>query len=137
MATSAEQLQFNGSPPDLAGKICTGFVVQHFYEGSGLADPANVVFLCFEGTWHRLYFETGTVFWRFGDAPEPAVNSTLAHGLLLNDLSEMPGIVGHQLGDITYSGNERGDVGARLLFRDGTTISLQYDTGADSTRIDA
>ena len=137
MASSVEHLEFSGHPPEIAGKVCTGFVVQHFYADGVLADPANVVFFRFDDTWHRLCFETGTVFWRSESAPEAPVNSTLAHGLLLNDLADMPGIVGERLEQIAYAGTDRGDVSVRLSFRGGATISLNYDTGADSTRIDA
>ena len=137
METSVEGVDFNGPPPALEGLVCTGLVVQQFYESLSLVDPANVVFLRFGDEWHRIYFEPGTVFWRSGQAPAAPVNSTLAHGLLLNDLSELAGVVGHCLESVAYLGTSRGDVSARLVFAGGTTLSLRYDTGADSTRIDA
>ena len=137
MDSSIEGVGFNGQPPALHGLVCTGFVVQHFYDGLALIDPANVVFLRFGDEWHRIYFETGTVFWRSGTAPSAPVNSTLEHGLLLNDLSELPGVVGQRLEHVAYSGTNRGDVAAHFRFEGGTTLSLRYDTGADSTRIDA
>ena len=137
MQAFVEHVDFNGQPPALIGLVCTGLVVQHFYDGHTLADQASVVFLRFDDTWHRIYFETGIVFWRSGQAPAAPVNSTLAHGLLLNDLSEMPGVVGHRLDHIAYCGTARGDVSVRPVFQGGAALSLHYDTGADSTRIDA
>ena len=137
MQTSIERVDFNGDPPAIQGLVCTGLVIQHFYDGRTLTDQANVVYLRFGDTWHRIYFETGTVFWRSGHPPSAPVNSTLAHGLLLNDLSELPGVVGHRLSSIAYSGTQRGDVSAHLTFESSAVLSLHYDTGADSTRIDA
>lgn len=137
MSELVENLQFNGPLPDLIGQLCNGLVVQHFYDGTVLSDQANVVFFRFGDVWHRICFETGTILWRMGEAPESPVNSTIAHGLLLNDLSEMTGIVGYHLADVAYSATPQGDVGAKFLFDSGAALSLSYDTGADSTRIDA
>ena len=136
METAGENVKFNGAPQDVVGRVCTGFVVQHFYDGFLLTDPANVVYFRFGEDWHRIYFETGTVFWRTGDSPISPKNSTLAHGLLLNDLSEMPGVVGHRLVKLKYQGATRGDVTVSLQFEGGVKMSLRYDEGADSTRID-
>jgi hypothetical protein len=135
MQLSVDHLDFNGTPPALIGQVCTGFAVQHFYAGFTLVDHANVVFLRFGGDWHRIYFETATVFWRSGDAPGSPINSTLDHGLLLNDLSELPGVVGHVLESITYAGTVQGDVTVEFTFGGGGKVSLRYDTGADATRI--
>ena len=137
MSKYVENLQFNGQAPDIVGQRCDGLFVQHFYDGTTLTDQANVVFFRFNETWYRIYFETGIVFWRTGQAPESPVNSTIAHGLLLNDLSELPGVVGHHLTNIAYSATPQGNVVVKFLFDSGATLSLSYDTGADSTRIDA
>lgn len=85
MSEYVENLQFNGQPPDIVGQLCNGLAVQHFYDGTTLTDQANVVFFRFGGVWYRVYFETGTVFWRKGEAPQNPVNSTISHGLLLTD----------------------------------------------------
>ncbi len=134
METSTAGVDFNGQVPALNGLVCTGLVVQQFYDGLTLADPANVVFLRFGEAWHRMYFETGTVFWRSGEPPAAPVNSTLTHGLLLNDLSELTGVVGHRLESVAYCGTPRGDVSARFVFAGATTLSLHYDSGADYER---
>ena len=102
MATVSSSLQFVGEQPDIIGQVCSGFVVQHFCEETTLVDQANATFLRFSGIWYRICFETGTVFWRSGQTPAPAVNSTLQHGLLLNDLSDHHSIQGRTLSGIDY-----------------------------------
>ena len=54
----------NGVAPVLAGRVCQAFVCQQFFANDELCDPANVTYLQFDGTWFRLYFETGVIFWR-------------------------------------------------------------------------
>jgi hypothetical protein len=137
MTAAAENLEFNGSEPKIVGQNCSGLKVQHFYEDASLRDPANVVFFRFQDVWHRIYFETGTVFWRSGDSPEPPVNSTLTHGVLLNDLSELSGVVGKELLGTEYSATVRGDVSVTFHFAGNFEFSLRYDTELDATRIDA
>jgi hypothetical protein len=137
MSTDVAHLQFVGQQPSIVGQCCSGLIVQHFYDGVTLTDRANVVFLRFQDTWHRIWFETATVFWRSGDPPQQPVDSTLEHGLLLNDLSELHTVVGRVLRDIAYSATENGDVSVRFLFEGGTELSLRYENNADVTHIDA
>jgi hypothetical protein len=137
MATTIANLEFNGSEPRIVGQRCTGLKAQHFYDGDSLRDRANVVYLRFHDVWYRIYFETGTVFWRSGGQPEQPVNSTLAYGLLLNDLSELRGAVGRELVAIEYSATVRGDVTVIFQFAENAKVSLRYDTELDATRIDA
>lgn len=137
MATVSSSLQFVGEQPDIIGQVCSGFVVQHFCEETTLVDQANVTFLRFSGIWYRICFETGTVFWRSGQTPAPAVNSTLQHGLLLNDLSDHHSIQGRTLSGIDYRGNDAGDVEVTFRFEGKVAITLLYSSAADSTRIDA
>lgn len=65
-------LEVNGTPPDLAGKICQGFICESFtHQGANIA-PANVTYLKFDDAWFRLYFEHRLVFWRpYGEEPKP------------------------------------------------------------------
>lgn len=137
MSERIENLQFNGQPPSIVGELCSGLVVQQCYEGAQLTNHANVVYFLFKDVWHRIYFEPGMVFWRAGDAPWRPVNSTIAYGLVLNDLSEMTGVVGHHLASVSYAATPQGDVTASFVFIGGASMSLKYDAGADSTWIDA
>lgn len=81
------------------GARCTGFVLQHFYEARQITDEVNVAYLRLREQWYSLYFECSTIFGRASDNPETPENSSLASGLLLNDLSGIDGIVGHTIRD--------------------------------------
>lgn len=137
MPTVISHINFVGEQPDIVGRVCTGFVVQHFYEETTLVDHANVTYLRFSGNWHRICFETGTVFWRSGQAPEPAVNSTLKHGLLLNDLSGLPAVAGRTLSGVEYHGSDAGNIEVEFYFDGKVAVTLHYSSATDSTRIDA
>src|SRR5687767_9700820 len=92
--STADRYYLNGEEPPLVGQRCTGFVLQHIYEGRQITDQVNVAYFHFSGQWYRLYFECSTIFWRTSEAPEAAENSNLTSGLLLNDLSGMESVVG-------------------------------------------
>lgn len=38
MNTVSHNIQFLGEQPEIVGRICTGLVVQQFYEGNSLVD---------------------------------------------------------------------------------------------------
>ena len=58
---TADPYRLNGDKPNIAGWQCTGFVLQHLYEGQQIADQVNVAYLRFDEQWYRLYFECGTI----------------------------------------------------------------------------
>jgi hypothetical protein len=62
-------LEINGEPPVLAGMTCDGLIRQAYVHKSELVVPAHAIYLLFAGTWHRLYFDYGIIFWR--TQPEP------------------------------------------------------------------
>lgn len=72
MRGSTVLLEFIGKPPAIDGKTCEGLICEGAeFEGNSLA-TANVTYLKFEGDWHRLCFDVGTVHWRTGSTqPEP------------------------------------------------------------------
>ena len=54
----------NGDPPALAGVVLQAMIcTQHWPDGE-FEDAANVIYFRIHDTWHRLYFDFGTVFWR-------------------------------------------------------------------------
>jgi hypothetical protein len=88
----------NGVAPDLAGRICQGFVCQQFFADGVLCDEANVTFLQFEGQWFRLYFEPGLIFWRSGvDVPHPWEVSENQWRYPHVDLGKTAGVIGQRL----------------------------------------
>ncbi|WP_299428080.1 hypothetical protein [uncultured Meiothermus sp.] len=124
-----------GEEPLLVGQRCTGFVLQHFYQGQQITDQVNVAYLRFGEQWYRLYFECATIFWRASEPPEVAENADLTHGLLLNDLSGMESVVGQTVQAVAYEGSESGDVRATLTFANGKRLEFEHSCEADSTRL--
>ena len=125
----------NGDEPNIAGLQCTGFVLQHFYEGLQIVDQVNVAYLRFAEQWYCLYFECATIFWRVSEAPTPAENADLKFGLLPNDLSGMETVVGQIVQTVAYSGSESGDVQATITFSNGKSLNFVHSCEADSTRL--
>lgn len=132
---TAGRYYLNGEEPQLVGQCCTGFVLQHFYEGQQITDQVNVAYLRFAEQWYRLYFECETIFWRMSEPPEAAENSDLAYGLLLNDLSGMRSVVGQTVQAVAYSASESGDVRAIITFANGKSLEFEHSCEADSTRL--
>jgi hypothetical protein len=127
----------NGEEPNVVGQVCTGFFLQHFYEDGQIVDQVNVAYLRFEAQWYRLYFECGTVFWRASEKPALAENSGLDSGSLLNDLSGMSTVIGHDLRTMAYTATQAGDVGVCLGFSNGEKLHFCYSAASDSTRVAA
>src|SRR5437870_317540 len=93
-----EPLDINGEPPRLVGLPCDELLVQQYWYRGELIEPANVVHLEFGGRWHRLYFDSGIVFWRPHDrAPEgvPQGEDEFAYPLI--DLGQQFGVRGVEL----------------------------------------
>lgn len=132
---TAGRYYLNGEEPQLVGQRCTGFVLQHFYEGQQITDQVNVAYLRFAGQWYRLYFECATIFWRVSEPPEKTENSGLAYGLLLNDLSGMESVVGQTVQAVAYSASQSGDVRATIAFANGKSLKFEHSCEADSTRL--
>src|SRR5690349_4290178 len=92
------ELDVNGTPPGLAGKQCEGMLVQQYFYRGALEDDANNIYLRFEDTWHRLYFDCGTVFWRIQDSPpEPFVVADEGWEYPLLEIGVSAGVVGVRL----------------------------------------
>ena len=128
--------EINGEEPNITNRKLTDFRLLQFYDGLEISDQMNAAHFRFGADWVCLYFESGTVFWRASlEPPERPVNSTLKHGLLLNDLSEMDAVVGQVLESIQYSGNEVGDVQVSLHFLSGATLEFQHSATTDSSRV--
>lgn len=128
----------NGEEPPIVGHTCTGFVLLHFYDGAAISNQVNVAHLKFDEQWYRLYFESGTIFWRKSqESPGRPTNSTLEYGLVLNDLSELSSVVGQVVESIKYSATEAGDIEVRLGFVAGTAMKFNYSAASDSTRVAA
>lgn len=125
----------NGEEPNIIGSECEGFILSQIQEDFQITDPANVVYLKFNGTWYRLYFDGNTVFWRSDEnvAFEP-VNGNFDCCTTILNLNEMDGIVGSKLESIVYSSTES-EVIAALAFSQGKTLELTHYGNQDVTQI--
>ena len=65
-------LEINGKFPDFEQKELSELICEQFWYDGVLEDSANVVYLCVDNSWFRLYFDCGIIFWRDHSlAPEP------------------------------------------------------------------
>ena len=65
-------LEINGKFPHIEQKDLSKLICEQFWYDGELKDPANVVHLCVDNHWFRLYFDCGIIFWRDQSAaPEP------------------------------------------------------------------
>ncbi|UMR29760.1 hypothetical protein MJ904_22395 [Massilia sp. MB5] len=62
--TDRFELTINGTPPDMVGAICEGFVCESLRVEGEPPASANTTYLKFHGSWYRLYFEFRCIFWR-------------------------------------------------------------------------
>ncbi|MCB9171988.1 MAG: hypothetical protein H6637_03610 [Ardenticatenales bacterium] len=67
MFATMGDFELNGEPPDLSGKICQGLYREEYWFEGDLIEPATILYLKFDGQWHRLYFDFGIIFWRLED----------------------------------------------------------------------
>ena len=122
-----------GAEPAL-GLLCSAFQVVHFYENAQIADVANVTYLCLGGTWFRVYFEAGTVFWRNDEAPQAPTNSDISSGLLINDLSGNRRVVGREIQAIEYIAESERTL-VVLHWSGGCALRLEHLHASGSTSL--
>jgi hypothetical protein len=66
------ELEIIGSPPAVEGQKCEALICEGFECEGKPTQTANVTYLKFDGVWHRLCFDLGTVHWRtWLTDPEP------------------------------------------------------------------
>ena len=91
-------LDINGLPPQLNNTVCNAFICEQFVYAGELVAPANVSYLKFSGIWHRLYFDHGTIFWRFqGEDPLPWNVPQEQWSYPHTDVGNIAGVVGDRL----------------------------------------
>jgi hypothetical protein len=117
-----EPLDINGEPPALTGVPCDELLVQQYWYRGELVEPANVVYLRFAGGWHRLYFDSGIVFWRPHDrAPEAVSPGQEEFAYPLVDLGRQFGVRGVMLDRMEATPIEGGSE-VRLGFGNGVVV---------------
>lgn len=122
---SSHDLHVHGEWPDLDGLICSGLVVEEWwYEGS-IYDPAMVIWLQAESTWHRLVMEYGEVFWRVADDEPTAYDLPELRGSTrIVDLGRNQGLIGEVISGIDGQDTEEG-VEVVVQFKSGRLIRFR------------
>lgn len=120
-----EMLDVNGEQPNLNGFPCEAMIAEEHWHDGQLCDPANVAWLRFCRTWHRLHFYCGIIFWRTSETgPEAYVTAELGGEVRLVDLGTERGLVGDELASCD-AGLITGGSEVRLVFRSGKSITFQ------------
>lgn len=119
-----EQLEVDGIQPSIEGASCEELIaVQYWYAGD-LTDPANTVHLKFGGSWHRLYFDCGIIFWRDGDEPPEEFDAPeIQAKYRLDDVGRRHGLLGLTLASINPEPTQRGSR-VILTFQGGGTVTF-------------
>jgi hypothetical protein len=127
-----EPLEINGEPPQLEGLRCDAILCQEYWHGGVLVEPVNVTFLCFEGRWHRLYFDFGIVFWRDAEGgPEPFEAPEIDSDYPVVDVAAERGLRGVRLRG--YRMEPWGACGARVTFEFESGARLAFRSVEDVT----
>lgn len=118
-------LYIDGTWPDFAGKTLERLIAQEAWFGGELDDEANVVWLCVDGAWHKLYFDDDIVFWRTAKEGPGARGEDFP----LNDLGEKHALAGQALAACNGDRIENGST-VSLAFAGGKSITFRnrYDT---------
>lgn len=75
MDTQIDFQDLNGTPPPLEGSVCERFLTQQFWYDHKLEEEVNVIYLKADGSWFRLYFDCGIIFWRDSHEAQIGVSS--------------------------------------------------------------
>jgi hypothetical protein len=117
--------EVDGTPPLLSRQICQTFLLEQYWHDNALVDPANVAYLQFEDTWHRLTFDHGIVIWRLqAERPQPHSMPELNAQAQIDNVGERFGLVGRQLLSFVASSTSGGSQVA-FLFEGGITLILR------------
>lgn len=123
MVSSA--LYIDGAWPDFTGKTLESLIAQEAWFDGELDDEANVVWLCVEGAWHKLYFDDDIIFWRNAKEGPDSNGSEFP----LNDLGVKHDLAGQSLAACNGDRIENGSA-VSFAFAGGKTVTFRnrYDT---------
>lgn len=118
-------IERNGHEPPIVGKVCQGLVAIELRHAGELIEPANVVFLKFDGHWHRLYFDFATIFWRASEAgPIEFEADELGSACRAVDIGGLFGLRGRVLLALSYDEISGGSA-VRLEFDGNRAIAFR------------
>ena len=117
--------EINGTQPNIEGHICEELLAEEHRHSGMILSPANVVHLRFGGSWYRLYFDWGTVFWRESqEAPAPYQMPELASEIRIVDLGVSYSVRGSRLEHIETKAIED-DSEVAFRFSAGRTVRFR------------
>ena len=121
----SREVEMNGDQPDIVGQTCEGLVIIEYSHAGVVVEPANVTFLRFSSRWHRLYLDSGVVFWRPDeDGPKSFDAPELDASFRAVDVGAQLGLGGRRLLAIQYEPLEDG-TRVRLCFEGGVELKLE------------
>lgn len=115
--------------------MCEAFICEGFVSKGQLLANANVVYLCFDGVWHKLVIDCGVIFWRpIPDAPNPWTIESEGSEYPHVDVGAIAGVVGHRLGEYRMETIPAGG-SVTFYFENDRTITIDNENDASSFRI--
>lgn len=124
-----------GQAPELAGLVCEAFICEGFVSKSKLMANANVVYLRFDGTWHKLIIDCGVIlWWPVRGEPSPWAIASEGWEYPHVNVGILADVVGHRLSDYRM---ETVVEGGRVIFYfdNDRTITINNENDASSFRI--
>ncbi|WP_434150214.1 hypothetical protein ACR2R6_01600 [Methylocaldum gracile subsp. desertum] len=125
----ALNLEVNGTPPEMVGRACEGFICEGYTCEGESVSSANVTYLKFGGEWFRLYFEFRLVFWRsFEGEPKPWEVEAESWAYPHTDVGALAGIVGQPLASYEMLPTLEG---SKVVFRFGNGRRVEIEDKHD------
>ena len=126
-----DPLEIQGQPPSLGGKKCDALVCYEYWHQGSLIEPANVIFVRADGEWHKLFFDSGIIFWRSGVEPDPSFDAPEIDSMFrLVDLGQRFDLVGHRITACDAAPTLKG---AKVTFAFDGGRSIVFETNSDGT----
>ncbi|SEM35817.1 hypothetical protein [Bradyrhizobium sp. OK095] len=129
-------MELIGQAPELTGLLCEAFICEGcVFKGKPL-DNAGVVYLRFDGVWHRLVIDCGVIFWRpFSDQPSPWDIASEGWEYPHVDVGAIASVVGHRLREYRMETFSAG--GSVIFYFDNDrTVTIHNENDASNFRID-
>jgi hypothetical protein len=130
-----DAMEIIGHPPELVGLPCESLICEGFVNNGRRVADANIVYLRFAGTWHKMSIDGGVVFWRKLDrAPEPWRVENADWGYPQVDVGAAAGIVGRSLRHYRMT---TGAAGAQVSFEfdNGRRVAIENEEDRSTYRI--
>jgi hypothetical protein len=129
-------MEIVGRAPELAGLSCEAFICEGFAYKGELVANANVVYLCFAGTWHKLVIDRGVIIWRpWSGPPTPSTVANEGWEYPHVDVGALAGAIGHRLKE--YSMTTATAAGrVSFLFDNERSITVDSENDLSTFRID-